>query len=121
MAQNGNRAPSARTEIIDGGGFEVDADTLAERLVDWGAVLRRFGGGLSMAAVRNEVAGDDGEGTGEFITTQVLIRHESYVPGRRATVKEPEPEPVEEPTDDELDMHFPGGVEVPEPVAAGGE
>lgn len=76
---------------------EVDVEEAAQRAAEWAAALVRVGGAVTMGADREELLNDRGERTGLFVTSRIVIRWNSYVPGRRAQAEAVTEGPVEVP------------------------
>jgi hypothetical protein len=67
-----------------------DEDALLTELVNAAWVLKRFGGGVGMIAVREELA------PGIFETTDIALQWESYAPTKRLPREQREPAPQPE-------------------------
>lgn len=90
------RTTQDRQWIVDGDPFLVDdEETLGQALMEAVTVLTRIGGGLVIAAQREEVAPD------MWQTTGFVFRWSSYSPGirRRQDEEQQVPEQVPEPVE----------------------
>ena len=67
-------------------GYLYDRDEMRSALIEVEAMLYRFGGAVTVAAVRSEVA------PGRFEPDGLRFRYESFMPAQRRP--EPDPEPV---------------------------
>lgn len=67
----------------------LDADQLAESLMEAAIILNRVGGAVKAQAVRQELDPEQ-YGQGNYVTTHLILRWESYAPAQRFEPQESE-------------------------------
>lgn len=89
---------------------EQGRQAVVEALIEMEAIGERCGGIFTVAPIRDWT--DWGDGTRSFHTRCWRFRWESYMPTVQPPAEQKMPEEQFEPTDEDMEMHFPESAEV---------